>query len=56
MSEHDPAPDGFTVIFNPSSGDPWNCPTDALDYWTGEKGWRKTAPNKQAAAAAKEMS
>lgn len=54
MAEHD-APEGFVVIFNPATGDPWPCPEAAVDYWTKDKGWRKTAPTPKAAEAAKEL-
>ena len=54
MADSD-AREGFVVIYNPETGDPWECPQDAVDYWTGEKGWRKTAPTRKAAEAAKEL-
>ena len=52
----DNAPDtGFTVIFNPATGDPWACPNDAVDGWVNDLGWKRTAPNKEAAKAAKDV-
>jgi hypothetical protein len=54
MSEND-APEGFVTLFNPATGDPWNCPEGAVDGWL-DLGWKKTAPNKEAAKAAKELS
>lgn len=34
--------DGFVTLYNPATDDPWECPEDAVEYWTGEKKWRKT--------------
>ena len=51
MSQY--APEGtFVTLFNPATGDPWQCPTDAVEHYV-EKGWSKTAPTKKAAEAAK---
>lgn len=54
MAETDAPETGHTVIFNPSTGDPWACPNDAVEAWV-DLGWKKTAPNKQAAQAAKDV-
>jgi hypothetical protein len=48
------AREGFVVLYNPATGDPWECPEDAVDIWA-DKGWRKTAPTKNAAEKAKEL-
>lgn len=40
--------DGFVTIFNPATGDPWECPEAAVDFWTGEKGWTKEPKSEKA--------
>jgi hypothetical protein len=39
MAEQLEPQDGFTVLHNPTSGDPWNCPDDAVEVWTAN-GWK----------------
>lgn len=40
--------DQFVTLYNSETGEAWECPAKAVDYWT-KHGFRKTQPSGSAA-------